>query len=525
MGMRRKDPKPLARFAPAVLAIFFLLGFVACATLPQDYPRTESYAMAPSEEGELARVAEKISAKFGEAKSGFLTIDQNSDALDWRLMLADQAQHSIDAQYFIWHGDESGILLLLRLLRAADRGIRVRLLVDDLLLGGAEKSLAALDTHPNLEVRIFNPWRGRGGPLGSVGKGFEFLGKMKKLNARMHNKVMVADNRFAIVGGRNIGNEYFGLSKKYNFRDTDVLCVGPVAAELSKSFDLYWNSESVYPGEAFSTSKTLDKYLKKRRKVLERKLAKSEKLLGSFSLYPQDWSEQLNLLPEIMSGGVAKVVYDKPLVGTDMPPVQMFEGLAELFEDMREEVFIITPYFIPHDGDLNEIQGAIDQGIHVKILTNSLGATDSPIVHSAFRRYRRPIIETGTELYELRHDAEIQVLYDTPPVRAKFLGLHSKVIIVDYDRVYVGSSNFDPRSVYLNTEVGLLIDDPVLADELARLFYRDLAPENSWRVRLDEKDELIWESSDGILRKEPARTGWQRFQVGFYSLLPIEDQL
>ena len=198
IAMIQKSPKPVARFATAVLLIFFLLGFVACATLPPDYPRTESYALAPSEEGELARVAKKIGEKFGKEKSGFLAIDQNSEALNWRLMLADQAQHSIDAQYFIWHGDESGILLLLRLLRAADRGVRVRLLVDDLLLGGAEKSLAALDTHPNLEVRVFNPWRGRGGPLGPVGRGFEFLGKMKKLNARMHNKVMVADNHFAI---------------------------------------------------------------------------------------------------------------------------------------------------------------------------------------------------------------------------------------------------------------------------------------------------------------------------------------
>jgi putative cardiolipin synthase len=188
----------------------FWLG--ACAPkLSKDLPKSESYAFQPSREGILAQVAGNISVKFGKDKSGFLAVPKNDEALKWRLALVDHAQHSIDAQYFIWQGDEAGVLLAMRLLRAAERGVRVRLLIDDIKLPGKARAIPILDSHPNFEIRVFNPWEKRGGYLGG---GFEFLGRMKHLNHRMHNKLFVVDNHFAIVGGRNIGNEYFGLSKK-----------------------------------------------------------------------------------------------------------------------------------------------------------------------------------------------------------------------------------------------------------------------------------------------------------------------
>jgi len=501
-----------------------MFGLISCAKrIPKDYPRTASYSFEPSPDSQLAKIARDITDTFGPDKSGFLTLDRNDEALSWRLALADHAKYSIDAQYFIWHGDESGALLMLRLFDAADRGVRVRILVDDLLLPGREKGIAILTQHPNVEIRVFNPWEGRGT---SVGKGVEFLGSMKRLNHRMHNKLFVVDNRFAIVGGRNIGNEYFGLSEKYNFSDLDVLCAGPIARELSKSFDIYWNSERVYPGEGFAFGKSLEGKLNQRRKKIRKWLKRRKEIISQFPFEVNDWSARLNMLPEIMSGGTAKVVYDEPLVGADMPPVQMHEGLRGLGKVARDEIFIITPYFIPHGDDLDKLGEIVERGIHVKILTNSLASTDSQISHSGYQRYRRPFLERGGDLYELRHDAEVQVLYDTPPVRAKFLGLHTKAIVVDRSLLYVGSSNFDPRSVYLNTEIGLLIDDPVLADEVARLFDRDLTPENSWRVYIDEKGNLIWESSEGAVgAPQPARTLWQRIQVFFFSLMPVEDQL
>ena len=507
-----------------VVLLLSLFGLISCVKrIPRDYPRAASYSFEPGPDSQLAQTARDIADKFGPDKSGFLSMDRNEEALNWRLALADHAQHSIDVQYFIWHMDESGSLLMLRLLDAANRGVRVRLLVDDLLLPGHEKGVSALVRHPNFEVRVFNPWEGRGG---AVGKGVEFLGSMKRLNHRMHNKLFVADNRFAIVGGRNIGNEYFGLSKKYNFSDLDVLCVGPIARELSKSFDIYWNSDSAYPGEGFAPGKSLQGELEKERKKARKRIKKRKEMLSQFPLERYDWSERLNSLPEIMSGGTAKVVYDEPLMGADMPPVQMWKGLQGLEKVARDEIFIITPYFIPHDGDLDRLREIAERGVYVKILTNSLASTDSQIAHSGYQRYRRPFLERGGDLYELRHDAEVQVLYDTPPVRAKFLGLHTKAIVVDRSLLYIGSSNFDPRSVYINTEIGLLIDDPVLADEVARLFDRDLTPENSWRVRVNEKGDLVWESSEGAVgAPQPARTLLQRIQVFFFSLMPIEDQL
>jgi len=510
--------------AATVVLLLSMFGLLSCVKrIPRDYPRTASHGFEPSPDSQLAQIARDITDKFGPGKSGFLALDRNDEALNWRLALVDHAQHSVDLQYFIWHKDESGILLMLRLLDAADRGVRVRLLVDDLLLLGREKGVAALAQYPNFELRVFNPWKGRGT---SVGKGVEFLGSMKRLNHRMHNKLFVADNRFAIVGGRNIGNEYFGLSKKYNFSDLDVLGAGPVARELSKSFDIYWNSEWAYPGEGFAFGKSMEGNAEEQLKKVRKRLEKRKKMLSQFPLNRHDWSERLNSLADIMSGGTAKVLYDEPLVGADMPPVQMFEGLRGLTKVAREEVFIITPYFIPHGDVLDVLREAIKRGVRVKVLTNSLASTDSQIAHSGYQRYRRPFLERGGELYELRHDAEVQVLYDTPPVRAKFLGLHTKAIVVDRSLLYIGSSNLDPRSVYLNTEIGLLIDDPVLADEVARLFDRDLTPENTWRVRVNEKGELIWESSEGAVgAPQPARTLWQRIQVFFFSLMPVEDQL
>ena len=246
-----------------VFVLSCFTGIHGCAThhLPKEPPiKQESLTLPPGETGKLAWLVTEMGEKFGEKASAFLPIDHNDEALHWRLMLADLATRSIDVKYFLWHDDLAGNLLLLRLLDAADRGVRVRFLIDDLdfVDADSDKAIAALDQHPNVKVRIFNPWLARGT---TVGRGFEFLGSLDRLNQRMHNKLMVADSHAAIVGGRNIGNDYFGLGKKYNFRDMDLLAVGPVAEELSHTFDLYFNSERVYPGESFSKGEIEPEYL------------------------------------------------------------------------------------------------------------------------------------------------------------------------------------------------------------------------------------------------------------------------
>jgi putative cardiolipin synthase len=417
----------------------------------------------PHPDRRLAAVSRDLLKGVGSETSGLFMLLRNDEALRWRLLLADLAEETLDIQVFIWKDDASSDLLLDRVIKAADRGVRVRILVDDIHLIGGDRAVAALNQHPQIEVRLFNPAKGRSGS--SVLYGIEFLGNVKQLNQRMHNKLIVADNRFTIVGGRNIGNEYFGLNPKHNFIDFDILALGPIAPEVSFSFDIYWNSREAYPGEA---------------------------LLKNYK---------------------------------DTPPVQLIESLDKLTLDAQQEILVSTPYFIPDDEFYKTVPALIHRGVRAVVLTNSLGSTNHPIVHSAYKKHRKRVIELGVQLFEMRYDAAAREDYDTPPVESKAFGLHAKAIIVDRQFVYVGSLNLDPRSIYLNTEFGLIIESPDFAEAVANEFETGLLPENSWQVQLDDKDRLIWISGDKIIRKEPARSFWQRFQSGFFGLFDLDNQL
>jgi putative cardiolipin synthase len=226
-----------------------------------------------------------------------------------------------------------------------------------------------------------------------------------------------------------------------------------------------------------------------------------------------------------MFTGKARVIYDEPLVGEDTPPVQLIESLDELTLDAQREILVSTPYFIPDDEFYKTVPALLSRGVKAVILTNSLGSTNHPIVHSAYKKHRKRVIELGVQLFEMRYDAAAREDYDTPPVESKAFGLHAKAIIVDRQFVYVGSLNLDPRSIYLNTEFGLIIESPDFAEAVANEFETGLLPENSWQVQLDDKDRLIWISGDKIIRKEPARSFWQRFQSGFFGLFDLDDQL
>ena len=517
------NKRDFARANNSMLVIFLVCLACGCTTIPKQVPPEKSYAFELGLESRLTQLNQKISKEHGEDTSGFYILDRNDEAMRWRLLLLDLAQHSVDIQYFIWKGDAASVLLADRVLRAADRGVRIRVLVDDVSIMGGDRDIAAFNQHPYIEIRTFNPWIRRHGS--KVLLGLEFMFHLKRLNHRMHNKLMVADNRVAIVGGRNIGNEYFGLNKKHNFIDLDVAAAGPVARDVSESFDIYWNSGWAYPGKGLAGDVADKDLLSELRKTLAERLDKAKKLLTSFPLERQTWDDQISLFADNLDPGTAEVVYDEPLIGEDMPPVQLTESLGEVAGDARKEVLISSPYFIPHEDFYKGLRELTQQGVRVKVITNSLASTNHPIVISAYRKHRKPFIQHGGELYELRDDAEIKSLYDTHPVRARFLGLHSKVIVVDRHRVFVGSLNLDPRSIYINTEMGLLIDSRELAEVIARLIERDMRPENSWRLRLDSDSQLIWESGDSAVRTQPARNSWQRFQSCFFSFLPIESQL
>jgi putative cardiolipin synthase len=396
-------------------------------------------------------------------------------------------------------------------------------LIDDIYLIGADRTIAGLSQHPRIEMRMFNPARQRTGSI--IVRGLEYMGNVEKLNHRMHNKLMVADNRFAIVGGRNIGNEYFGLNSKQNFTDFDVLAFGPAANKVSRSFDIFWNNDWAYPGEALLQNYKDQDLLPLVREELQDLLSENEELLVTFQQQQPDWNNLLQMLDHNTKHGTARVIYDEPLLGVDIPPAQLIETLGELAANARHEVLISTPYFIPDDDFYQSVPGWIAKGVRLVILTNSLASTNHPIVHSGYKKHRTKVIEMGVELFEMRHDATAREKFDTPPVQSKAFGLHAKYIVIDRRYTFVGSLNLDPRSIYINTEMGLVIDSPSLAASVAREFEEEIKPENSWQVLLDDKGRLFWKAADTTFQKEPARSSWHRFQAWFFGLFDLDDQL
>jgi len=497
-----------------VLFLTLLVLLASCATVRENYPDPEpNFASKPGVSGPLADLESVFAKQHDSHKSGFLVLENNAEALKWRLALIDEARHSLDVQYYLWYGDDSGDILLKRCLDAANRGVRVRLIADGLILVGEGKTIAAIDSHPNIEVRIFNPFEQQ-----RANRSLKSYQTLERFNYRMHNKIIVADNHITILGGRNLGNEYFGLNQKYNFHDLDVLGLGPAAQQMSSIFDHFWNSTWVVPGHAYATD-VPQGYLQEQERALIRSLGQS-KVLQNFPLERQDWTDLLqSLLPQLKIGTSSKV-YDK--LEDEVISQRMATELPEFSKTAQKELLIINAYLIPDDEMLEEAGKMVQRGVNLRIITNSLSSQDVPAVNSHYGPYRKRLLEAGIDLYELRHDAAIKSEVDTAPVVSGFVGLHSKASTVDRSRAYIGSFNLDPRSRNINTEMGILIDSPELAEELAQKIEYLMQPENSWRVQLDEKGNVIWVSGDKILNRQPAQSSWQRIQDVFFKLFPKE---
>lgn len=507
----------------SLLVLCTILGLAACSSLPSDFPRRASYAIPPDPNAGLAQSL-PFDAGGSEDHALFLLLNDGAAALRCRLALADMAKQSVDMQYFIWHGDESGILLLDRVLKAADRGVRVRLLVDDFHVKGADFKISALDLHPNVEIRIFNPFSSRS--TASLPRFFELVSNMDRLNHRMHNKIFVADNHAAIIGGRNIGNEYFGLSDDLNFRDMDLMSIGPIVGKISDSFDAYWNSRWAYPIGALSLSEPGEKDpADVRSEIRQRLIGRREMIAKSIGIEPKDWQQEINRARDRMVDGKVQVIYDQPPSGDGAPADQMFKQLRGHFEEVREEMLVVSPYFIPGRKGVEFFESLTSKGVKITILTNSLASNDVTFYHSGYKRYRRGLLDAGIDLFELRADAEDRSSYSTPPVVSRRLGLHAKAAVFDKQKIYIGSLNLDPRSARLNTEIGLIIESPALADQVISAFERDLKPANSWRVELDEKNKMVWKSDETILYRQPARSFSQRTLDFFFWAAPVESQL
>ncbi|MDF7798796.1 phospholipase D family protein [Pontiellaceae bacterium B1224] len=508
---------------PLILGLILFVS--GCAHIPGNPDKPAGCSQAPATTGALAAFSDAVLEQNGPDESSFMLIPRNSDALNWRLALIDSATQSIDLQVFIWSDDESGRLMLSRIIFAAQRGVQVRLLIDDMPKDWPDRITAMVARVPNIQLRRFNPGRVR---KGMIRRAFQMSTQFAMLNRRMHNKQMLVDGRWGVVGGRNLGNPYFGLSTKYNNRDLDLLITGPLLSDLALDFDEYWNAPAAYPGEAMYKEMSLEK-ANKIGGEFNRKILADRKLLNQTTIAatPTDWSEAFEKLPLTMVKGVAESRSDSPEVKGDRG-VRLIEQLGELNLGSTDQTSVITPYMIPSNDFLAEVEEVVkEENRTVRFLVPSMESNNHTMAHSHYKKYRKKLLRAGAELYEFKGQpsAELRAFSDTPPIKADFVSLHTKAFAVDDRWVLLGSLNVDPRSIKINTEHMLIIDSPELTGQLLKQYNTMIAPENAWTVTLNEKGDLRWTSSDGALKKQPARGFGQRCSDFFWRLMPVEGQL
>ena len=480
--------------------------------------RTTSYAASPDNSVSLGRLFDLGSGTSQEASS-FLPIHDNEAALAWRIALIEEAETSIDAQYYSWHTDVSGQLLISKLIEAADRGVRVRLLLDDIHTFGHDRRIATLNFHPNIEVRLFNPFRLRWSI--QLIRVMEFLWFIGRLNHRMHNKLLVADNIIAVIGGRNIGDEYFGLAPDYSFRDLDLLTTGMAVNNFSQGFDVYWNSRVTRHARriiAFRPGRFDYRHLKK---LLKKNLMLNQQAIQRIA------NLKKSLLSDPKPGKLlipasARVFYDHPVPG-QVEPREMLQALYQCSASTSEKLTIISAYFVPSEYLLDALQELVTRGIKIRVFTNSLASIDVTAVFSGYQRYRYQLLSMGVELYEFRADTrQLSAHADSRPGLS---GLHAKSIIFDSASVYVGTLNLDPRSATLNTEAGVMVESPELAKNIREAFYSDLSEHRFWQVQHDNRGRLRWTCGTDSTTKQPSRGISQRIANFIYSRLPIQQHL
>ena len=512
------------------LMLMTLAGCSTTVKAPFELPETE-WTQPAAADGLLAQIEADMTARAEPLAdhshysdtgiSGFKLLDRGEDALRWRLALIDSATQSIDTQYYLYHGDSTGLLFTSRLLEAADRGVKVRIIIDDmgtLAVSPAQTKLrdsmgALMIAHPNISLRLFNSSDNRH----LLGRGWNFATDFEQLNHRMHNKSLTADNHATIVGGRNIGDEYIGLNPHFNFRDIDVLGVGPVARQTSSVFDVFWNSGWVITADPSTQAKAEGIYATQRR-ALERELRQSE-ALERFSLVARSWESEFTALTPLLHFGRSEVLTDRPQ--SDGISNEVFDWVMENLPKVQKDLLVTNAYLIPGAEGVAMLDDLVAAGAEVTIHTNSLASQDVPAVNSHYKPWRKPILASGASLFEARHDAAIkQSMVDTKPVSARYMGLHSKSLVMDRRFAVIGSANLDPRSAFLNSEMIAIIDSESLAEELAQAILLDTSPANSWEVDLNDKNQIIWRNDVETVSRQPARNGWQRFQDLFFMLFP-----
>jgi len=496
-------------------------ALTACSLPPLD-DRSASSALA-QETAAGTRLGQALAPQTAArpGRSGIYALSDPLEAFATRALLMRAAQRTLDVQYYIWHDDTTGALLVQELLAAAGRGVRVRLLLDDVGTSGLDAQWSALDQHPLIEVRLFNPMVVR------RPKALGYLTDFARANRRMHNKSLTADNQATVIGGRNIGDEYFGATDGVLFADLDVLAVGPIVPEVSQDFDRYWASNSSYPvGPLLAPShaaqrQRLDARLAQvvaapatqnyRRAVVQAPFV--QQLLQG--VLPLEWS-QVRMVSDDPAKGLARA----PRAGL------LLTQLAPIIGEPQRALDLVSPYFVPTQAGVAAFAQLRQRGIRVRVLTNSLQATDVAVVHAGYARWRRALLAEGVELYEMRPGPGEGAEEHSPgPFGSSGASLHAKTFAIDAQRVFVGSFNFDPRSAHLNTELGFVIDSPRLAGQVSQAFEQHI-PLRSYRVQLDAQGQLEWHAGAGhppaVYRTEPGSRWFERAWLRLLTWLPIE---
>ncbi len=503
--------------ASAMLAVVLLAG---CALAPLEPAAESRHAMAPAAHGVLQEFGDRIEAELGSRQSAYWLVDAADSALSSRLALIDEAVSTLDIQYFIWEPDASGRLLFRRLIHAADRGVRVRLLIDDLTVAGKDDEYAALDSHPLIEVRAFNPWKSRS----RAGRVVEFVFQGDRLNHRMHLKTVLADGRFAIIGGRNIGDRYFGRYDRFVQNDLDIMATGPIVADVVRSFREYWGAARSYPIADLASRRNRRELLADHVEDFEREYIEVRERFGDISFEPADWRNYFEELSQTFAQGIGRLAFDSPAID-DALPADIYAPFVDFVASAREEVILATAYFVPEPEFVELLGDLVARGVRVALLTNSLASNNHTVAHTGYKRWRRRLLDAGVELYEANAEADNVRYYATPPTDPERVGFHSKAAVVDRRWSFVGSPNIDPRSMRLNTEIGMFVDSEPLAADLAALLERDIAPRNAWRVTMTEAGKLVWTGNPRTLNRQPARGFWQRLASLLVNLLPIGKQI
>lgn len=519
-----------------------LLMMASCASLPTGYEEKPSYALTDTSNTTAGKkAAEILGDKFNQTVA--YLVNEGTEAFLVRMVMLTEAERSIDVQYYIWHADLIGKLLFHSMIQAADRGVRVRILLDDISIKAEiESILYAIDQHENIEVHLFNPFASRS--LRAV----DFVTDAFRINRRMHNKSFTIDNQFTIIGGRNIGNEYFSADEESNFKDIDVFAVGPVVHDVSSQFDVYWNSKVVYPVSVFDHNEATKSDLDNLREQLATFAV--EQIDSKYHLDVKDTDMYQRLKDATAVDDSAKrfsgdviVVYDDPEKGMGKTE----EEIVFLKSLVRPHITVITksfelvsPYFVPGDKGKEYLISMVEKGIKVRVITNSLSSTDGIMAQSGYARHRIDLLKGGVELYELKADAKTKASRSLRRGAKAKSGLHAKTYIFDREEVFIGSFNFDQRSANINAEVGVIYQIPEMAQYIAENAFDTAVNEFTYRVELVIENEdidgidvaqekVVWvETKDGKeyrYTKEPGTSGWRRFNENVFSILPIESQL